>query len=502
MAGALSLAAGGCFRRTAVGAGTSAASTSEVDVEVVLRAVPSEAVLNPVMGYPTPVWRYEGRLLRGPAEALTTLPQSYLGPTFRIRQGQRVRVHFENRLTERSIVHWHGLDVSEENDGHPRLAVGPGGTRSYDFQVSNRPGTYWYHPHPDGRTAPQVYAGLAGLFIVTDGSDQARGLPAEEFELPLVLQDRLLDDGGQLVYQPNPMLGLIGDRAFVNGRLSPRFEVRDGTYRLRVLNGSNARIYKLAWSDGSAMVVLGSDGGLLSAPQSKPYLMLAPGERAEIWADFGRRPGGDEVALQSLSFEGAGMGGMSGGMMMGSSGRRGLDNGTPLTLCRFAKGGTGVRLKLPTQFDSLAFAAPETVSNTGAPRRFQVSMAMMRWMLNGRLFEMDDVVANEHIKRGVTEDWLFSNAGNMMALPHPIHIHGGQFQLISRVVSPPWKDAAATVALGLIDQGWKDTFLLMPGETFRVRVRFPTHVGLFLYHCHNLEHEDMGMMRNFRVEPA
>jgi FtsP/CotA-like multicopper oxidase with cupredoxin domain len=140
------------------------------------------------------------------------------------------------------------------------------------------------------------------------------------------------------------------------------------------------------------------------------------------------------------------------------------------------------------------------VVNPEHPRRFAVSMAMMRWTLNGQPFDMNEVAANERIRLGATEDWEFSNADGMMTMAHPIHVHGGQFQIVKRTVAPAWQGVASTMADGLVDDGWKDTFLLMPGETVRIRVRFERHAGLFLYHCHNLEHEDMGMMRNFRVE--
>ena len=217
------------------------------------------------------VLRFEGERLAGPAEAFSAAgPGGYLGPTFRVRRGQRLRVQFDNRLDEASIVHWHGLDVAEESDGHPRFAVEGGGRYRYDFTVQNRPGTYWYHPHPDGRTGYQVYAGMAGLFLVVDDDDAARGLPALEFDLPLVIQDRSVGADGELVYEPSTMLGFLGDRMFVNGRPEASFDVRAGSYRLRLVNGSNARIYKLAWSDGSPMTVIGSDGGLLGAPSTKP----------------------------------------------------------------------------------------------------------------------------------------------------------------------------------------------------------------------------------------
>jgi FtsP/CotA-like multicopper oxidase with cupredoxin domain len=473
------------------------------DVEVALRATVGAALLDPASGRPTEVWRFEGRLIKGPADALVTSTDGYLGPTFRVRPGQRVRIRFDNALAEDSIVHWHGLDVSVENDGHPRFAVGPGDHYAYDFQVTNRPGTYWYHPHPDRRTGPQIYAGLAGLFIVSDGDDEARGLPGPPFDLPLVLQDRLLGDLGELVYAPDAMVGMLGDRIFVNGRPSPTIDVKAGSYRLRVLNASNARIYKLAWSDGSPMTVVGTDGGLLQAPTSRPYLMLAPGERVELWADFGRAPAGDDLWLESHAFAvgGTQMMGMGGGMMR--SGRGGPVNGSPMRLCRFSVHGKGLTRPLPRQLAPVHFRSAEEVINQGAPRSFEVSMMMMRWVLNGRPFGMTEVAPNERIKLGATEEWEFWNLGGMgmaMATAHPIHLHGGQFQIVSRAVAPAWQAAASTMTDGLLDEGWKDTFLLMPGQRVRVRVRFANHAGLYLYHCHNLEHEDMGMMRNFLVE--
>jgi FtsP/CotA-like multicopper oxidase with cupredoxin domain len=305
------------------------------------------------------------------------------------------------------------------------------------------------------------------------------------------------------VYQPHMMLGMLGDRMFVNGRPEPTFDVKEGSYRLRILNGSNARIYKFGWSDGSPVTVIGSDGGLLEAATQKPYVMLAPGERVEVWADFGRAPGGSQIALESLAFSGGGetmgmMRGMGRGRM--GAGGGGPASGTAFRLCRFSVRGRGERLTLPGRFEPLRFRSDEEVANAGEPRRFAVSRVMMRWMLNGRPFHMTEVASNETIRRGATEDWEFSNPGGMMALAHPIHIHGGQFQVLARSVAPEWRPAAATVAAGRVDEGWKDTFLLMPGERVRVRVHFPKHEGLFLYHCHNLEHEDMGMMRNFRVE--
>jgi FtsP/CotA-like multicopper oxidase with cupredoxin domain len=158
------------------------------DVELVLTAAPDEAVVLP--GGPTRVWRFTGHLLKGPADTLQTLPGSYLGPVIRLRRGQQVRVRFANQLAEDSVVHWHGMDVPESTDGHPRLAIGPRHEYVYEFEVTNRAGTYWYHPHPHMRTGAQVYQGLAGLLLVRDPEEDALALPSGGAELLCVLQDR------------------------------------------------------------------------------------------------------------------------------------------------------------------------------------------------------------------------------------------------------------------------------------------------------------------------
>ena len=141
-------------------------TTGAVDIEVALKATESEVQILP--GKATRVWQYQGEVLSGPEDAIITIPDTYLGPVFNLNKGQRVRVYFTNELQEESIVHWHGLHVPVEADGHPRLAIKTGETYIYEFTVLDRAGTYWYHPHPHGRTGVQAYAGLAGLFIIHD----------------------------------------------------------------------------------------------------------------------------------------------------------------------------------------------------------------------------------------------------------------------------------------------------------------------------------------------
>jgi FtsP/CotA-like multicopper oxidase with cupredoxin domain len=482
------------------------------DLELTLTAAPGEVSLLP--GALTGVWRFSGTVTRGPASALQTLNASYLGPVIRVRRGQRLRVRFLNRVGEPSIVHWHGLDVPERADGHPRFAVNHGAEYVYDFEVTDRAGTYWYHPHPHMRTAAQVYQGLAGLLLVSDREEDALGLPAGAGELLCVLQDRRFDEGNQLVYagaaagggmrrgrgrggaagmggmaqMMETMNGWIGDRMLVSGRVQPTRAVDRRTYRVRLLNGSNARIYKLAWSDGSPMVVIGGDGGLLERPRTQRAVTLAPSQRADVLLDLSAHAGGSEVRLQSLAFPSAHAGSVG---MMGVSSP--APQGAPLTLMTLRVSGTqGPRFKVPDRLSVHDFREVPS-----APvRRVPLTFARMNWLLDGRVFGMTDVAEEETVDPGSTHVWEFVNQPNPMGMTmaHPMHLHGPQFRVLSRA-------GGSTNALreGIIDAGWTNTVTVLPGETVRVQVTFSRHPGLYLYHCHILEHEDMGMMRNFRI---
>lgn len=314
--------------------GASAGSAKgDVDTHIELVAEPGRVQI--IAGSPTRVWHYRDKLLRGDAGALEVIEGGYLGPVIRARQGQRIRIDLVNALPESTIVHWHGLHVPEDMDGHPRFAIAPGARFVYEFTVKNRAGTYWFHPHPHGRTGKQVYAGLAGLFIVSDLEEAALGLPGGEQELVLVIQDRSIDADNKFVYvgsassgrpgrggimgggmgpMTSGMMGVLGDRILVNGAVPSRREVEQRAHRVRVLNGSNTRTLKLAWSDRTPLTVIGSDGGLLAAPLQRDYVMLAPAERVELWVDFGSWPAGATPMLASLAFDG----GINAGGMMGS----------------------------------------------------------------------------------------------------------------------------------------------------------------------------------------
>lgn len=482
------------------------------DVEIKLEAVPSEAQIFP--GSPTKVWQYKGNLIQGPSKAFSTLPDTYLGPSLRVKQGQNIRVHFTNELTEPSIIHWHGLHVPETADGHPRFMVNQGETYVYDFQVANRAGTYWYHPHPHGRTGPQAYYGLAGLIIVEDEEERALGLPGSEFDIPLVIQDRQFDSNNQLIYGGNGMMdqmtGFLGNEILVNGQPDFTLSVGTRTYRLRLLNGSNSRIYKLAWDDGAPMTVIGTDGGLLEKPVKRDYITLAPAERTELWVDFSHLPVGSEIKLESMPFFGGNM--MGGGMV----GRNRLSQGDRFTVLTVkVERDLPNPAKMPEQLTAInGYDAKEAV-NHRSPRYFDLAMNMGQgWTINGRTFEMTNVARDEVVRLNDLEVWQFNNlSGGMgmgrgmgqgmmggMDLPHPMHIHGLQFQVLERDIQPAYQQAWETVSAGYVDEGWKDTVLIMPGEKVKVLLKFEGFTGLYLYHCHNLEHEDMGMMRNYRIE--
>jgi blue copper oxidase len=495
------------------------------DVELELTARVDRVSILP--GQPTEVWRFSGRVITGPPSSLQQIPDSYLGPVIRLRRGQVVRIRFRNQLPDPSIVHWHGLDVPELADGHPRLAVAGGAEYTYDFTVENRAGTYWYHPHPHMETGPQVYSGLAGLLLVTDDDEAALGLPAGERELPCLIQDRRFDGANQLVYSTTMMdmeTGFLGDRVLVNGKPTPVMEVAAGVHRLRVLNGSNARIYKLEWHDGTPLTVLGTDGGLLERPLTQRFMTLAPGQRADLWVDLSGRPVGARLELRSAAFElgdagldmggmGRGMGGRGMGMGAGGAaggGARGGGRGAALS-------GGGLPLGAPVALMTLSVARAGAAREPSLPARLStfdrtwtpvadapvrtvgLNFQAMEWTLGGRPFDMADVAADETVQAGSTHLWDIANQGGPMGMQmaHPIHIHGRQFRVIRRSGG----SATNTLRDGLVDSGWMDTVLVLPGETVRVQVTFGQHTGLFLYHCHILEHEDMGMMRNFRIVP-
>lgn len=492
------------------------------DIEIALTAQAADVPILP--GAHTHVFKYTGKLLKGPQTTLKELP-GYLGPILNFEQGQKVRIFFHNQLTEPCVTHWHGMHVPQIMDGHPMYAIHQGEQYVYEFEVKNPAGTNWYHSHTHELTATQVYQGLAGLITITDEAERKLDLPGGEYDIPLVIQDRSFTHGNQLRYMLNMhqrMRGFLGDTILVNGQSDHAIPVKTRAYRLRILNGSNSRIYKLGWSDGTPVTAIGTDGALLEKPETLPYVMLGPAERVELWADFSGRKPGSELTLQSLPYQGsaAHMGGGMGRGMHGGRGGMGMMDGTANqsekdTIVRFTIAEqVGDSPKLPDTLVPIQRMTAKDASNPDAVVPITIGMRHMAFNLNGRTFEMQNHMEREKIPVNTVQHIRISNdsrgmgggmrggrgggMGMMMALPHPIHIHGQQFQILSRKQNNHDNDYD-TVKAGFINSGWKDTVLVMPGEEVEIIKPFKDYTGLFLYHCHNLEHEDMGMMRNFFV---
>ncbi len=398
------------------------------------------------------------------------------GPTIRARRGDQAQMRLVNQLAEPTIVHWHGVIVPEEADGHPRDAIGPGGTYDYAFPIVQRAGTFWYHPHPHQQTAGQIHRGLAGFFLVADDEEDGLGLPAEEREILLLLQDRDGDAGDAFSYAPTDAdlhTGMLRDVPFGNGIRLPTLSVTGARYRFRVLNASHGRVYRLGLADGTPLSVIGNDGGLLPSLAEVDSVFLGVGERIDFLLDFGGVPVGSRLMLKSLPFEVPGPPGS------GSSQGEEMD-----LLELWREGGTGgEEPALPAVLSSVApLGAP------AAERLFVLQSTTQGSMhrINDLSFDMERV--DEQVPLGRVERWVFRNES---ALPHPMHLHGTQFQIESR-----------TGGRGTVypyEAGWKDTVTVFPLETVTVLVRFDRYRGLFLLHCHNLQHEDLGMMLNVEV---
>ena len=529
----------------------------EPDLALELTAAPHDVALRP--GPQTPAWSYQARVLKGDPASVQNWNGAWLGPILHLRRGQKVRIDFINKIGQPSIVNWHGLHVPADMMGLPRYEVAPGKRYRYEFEVRDRAGTYWYHAMAAGHSPEQVYFGLAGLLYVSDKEEQALPLPRDEYDLPVVIQDRSFGDGNRLFYLPGTgpgaaaegnsgaqtptprggmmgggmmgsqgmmgqgmmgggmasggmgsmmtrMMGFFGDTICVNGQPAARLEVATHAYRLRVLNASNARTYKVAWQDGRPLTMIATDGGLLDAPLQKDYVMLTPGQRVELWADFSEDAVGTEHRLISRAFQGSmgmmgsGMGGGAQGaldelmsrMMSGSS----LPDGAEFPILEVAvtRKEAGAR-ELPRHLSTVAQLRAEDAVNRKRPRQFHVTMGHMQWGFNGRSMQMNEVASDEIVTLGTTEIWEFKN--NMM-MAHAIHLHGLQFQVLG------WSGGTSggDVAAGRIQPGWQDTVLLMPNERVRLIMRFKDFAGTYAYQCHMLEHAASGLMRDYRVRAA
>lgn len=455
----------------------------------------------------------------------------------------------------RTSTHLHGGNTRPEFDGGPEQAFLPGSSYTYSYDNTQDAAGLWYHDHALGITRLNVYAGLAGGYLIRDaagpngtGIDTGDGtyLPPPPYEVPLILQDRMFNASGLFAYPPNPELTnddgsprpwapeFFGKVATVNGKCWPNLDVARGKYRFRIYNGSNARFYDLKFVTAATAMVfhqIGSDGGLLDKPARLNKLVLGPGERADIVVDFVDLPAGSTVTMTNSArtpFPDGPVALPRGGSPLGQ-------------VMRFTVlGEPGYTTPLPAQLRAQPMTrlagAPlsatrymplvEVLNGAGVP-----TMAL----LNNRKFDSPDATV---VRSDTLEQWELINT---TVDAHPIHLHFTQFQVLNRQRFDVGGYLAATgyidPATGLVtpgrgssvpvgpflrgrptgapapEQGWKDTVVAMPGEVTRIRVPFgaaaaggaplaigSSFTGEYVWHCHILEHEDNDMMQRYVIE--
>jgi spore coat protein A len=401
------------------------------------------------------------------------------GPTIRVRKGRPVSVTQVNNLPmshsghgggmmHLPAVHLHGALVAPEHDGHPDDGIPAGGSREYRYPNEQTGCALWYHDHTHGATGLNVYRGLAGLYFIDDPKEKVLRLPGGPYEIPLVIQDRIFRPGGEMIYELDAVTlenGVVGDVILVNGMAQPFLKVATRKYRFRILNGSNARIYKLALSNNAPLIQIGTDGGLLQRPYPQASIECAPSERLDIIVDFSQLPVGEKVTLLNLN----GMG-RTDSIMQFEVERKEKDNSTvPPFLVPWEE--------LP---EDQAVVTREFNLNR------QAVNGVLTWVINGQPYPQSAPMA--YPKLNTIEKWRFTNPTNH---PHPMHLHLVQFQVVNIDGVP--QDTSKI--------GWKDSVVVPPASEVTLLAKFSGFTGRYVFHCHNLEHEDFAMMAEFQVVP-
>ncbi len=433
-------------------------------------------------------------LLPGFATMVYTYNRQIPGPTIEAKEGDRVIIHFTNRLPEPTTIHWHGLEIPPEADGNPWDPVPPGGQKDYVFDIPpGTAGTFWYHPHLHKASALQVAKGLVGAFIVRSAEDPLAFLPEK---LIILWDNRFMNNGSIAPHSIMDWLnGREGDILFVNGQIKPRITLRSGEIqRWRIINASSARYYRLSLP-GHLFLQVGSDGGLFEKPVELKEILLAPGERAEVLIR-GVAPPGSQTTLQSLPYD-RGMHQMEGMEETDHTGHEGnvmpgdsMDNeaGLPLLNLQYTQEPPIPLVTIPSSLRRITPLDPKQAVITRnivmSENLMSMNAMMSPFLINGKAFDMDRV--DEVGTLNSLEIWRIENKGDM---DHPFHLHGFQFQVLDRNGVPePFSS-------------WKDTVNVRKGEVVRFIVRFNNYPGKRLFHCHILEHEDLGMMGILEVRP-
>lgn len=417
-----------------------------------------------------------------------------LGPTLILQKGELVDFTVNNNIADTTTIHWHGMHVSAINDGGPHTTIAPGASWNPSFTVMDKAGTYWYHPHLHMMTNKHVSLGIAGFIIVKDEEEALLNLPrtygVDDF--PLVIQTKDFDNQNQIVVPSNS-----DDVVMVNATIDPVLEVPAQVVRLRLLNGSSMRVFKIGLSDNQSFNLIGTDGGLLSEPVSLTRLQMAPGERAEILIDFSTMQG---QSIKIMSYASEFPNGIYGATNPGMMSQMNLDGYKPNPL-----NGSNfdiITLNVVAQNDNPVTSIPATLVDvnpwlessskitrnlTFAPETMGQNQLNGNFLINGTSFDMN--VINYSIPLNNVEIWSITNQS---AISHPFHIHDVQFYVLDRNgATPPVEE-----------QGRKDVILIKPQETVRFITKFEDFADdavPYMFHCHMLIHEDGGMMLQFEV---
>lgn len=388
---------------------------------------------------------------------------SFLGPIIKLTKGESVTFRTQNDLLVPTTFHWHGVEIPGEGDGGPHQILKPGSLEDVSFTVSQGASTLWFHPHPEGTTAEQVYKGLAGLIYIEDENSKKLGLPSEygENDFPLVFQDRQFTEEKQFDYQS--VLnedGTIGDTLLINGTLNPKLTVGKEKVRLRLLNGSNARNYTFKLNTGDKFQQIATDGGFLNKPIEMNEITLTPGERAEIIIDFSKYDISTDLAL--------------------------INEEDTILLPFNIDELKSNSIELPEILND--FVVTDEEKNLPTTKKLELFGMGTMVSINDKQFDMNRIDFTQ--KQGETEIWEIYNKPDMMGgMTHPFHIHGTQF----KIVSIDGEEPPANL------QGWKDTISIESGQTIKLAVKF-NNKGIYMFHCHVLEHEENGMMGQVEVK--
>jgi len=407
------------------------------------------------------------QVLPGAKTRMWTYNGTYPGPTIRRPAGATTTVTLVNKLPATAgelTLHNHGNHSTSENDGQPDAFLAPpGGSVTYTYTGTEAGGNergalQWYHDHRMDVTGRNLWMGLAGMYIIDDPTDP-KTLPKGEFDVPLHIADRSFSATNQLSYRFNAA-GVTGNRILVNGVPQPYFKVGDRKYRLRILNASNSRYYDLALSTGQAFIQIGTDSGLLPAPVRRTRIKIGPAERVDVVIDFAKRLN-QKIVLQNLAATGS-----LSQLMQFRVTRDLTDNST-----------------VPTKLRPL----PPIDATSVATRTFEFGRERFngRWTINGRVFDPERIDVQPAL--GTTETWILKNKSGV---PHVIHIHDVDQQLVSR-------NGVAPARYELMKESWQ----LGIGETVVMKMKFTDNLGKFVFHCHILEHEDASMMGQLEVVP-